>query len=111
MTHSKKNGRTDVNGAPNGEETGMGSFDGHGDAPQSISGAPSFDFGPDELVPFDGTGYELIPLHSPDALDRDGRKIGKAPLKGWRTADPMPVCKAWKHMAEDQRAIGTPFVG
>lgn len=106
MTYSKKSGRADANGAPNGEEAGMGSFDGHKNAPQSFSGAPSFDFSPDALVPFEGAGYELIQLHAPDDLDRHGRKIGKAPLKGWRSADPMSVYEARKHMSEGRCNVG-----
>lgn len=44
-------------------------------------------FDPKQVEAYRGTGYELIPLHAPDAKDAKGRAIGKAPFKGWR-ADP-----------------------
>lgn len=106
MTYSGKSGRADVNGAPSGEEARMGSFDGHEDVPPSISGAPSFGFLPDDLLPFEGTGYELIKLHGPDDLDQHGKKIGKVPLKGWRTAAPMSVHEARQRMADGGCNVG-----
>jgi len=46
-----------------------------------------------------GTGYDLIPLNAPGALDRHGRKIGKAPLgKGWRSAPAMDGSEAIDYM-------------
>lgn len=61
----------------------------------SIEGkAPAFEFDPSQLEPFRGTGYELIRLNAPGALDAKGRQIGKAPGKGWRFAEPLDVDEA-----------------
>ncbi len=46
--------------------------------------APTFDFEPEQLEPFRCTGFELIELHAPGALDPRGKPIGKAPRHGWR---------------------------
>lgn len=59
-----------------------------------------WNFRPDQLDLYRGTGYELIPLHVPDAVDERGRKIGKAPYKGWRKDRPLTVDEAHQHMAE-----------
>lgn len=60
----------------------------------------TWNFKPDELEAFRGTDYQLIPLHSPDAVDERGRKIGKAPYKGWRKDAPISVDEALQHIAE-----------
>lgn len=101
MTYQdKEGGRTGDNGAPAGEGFGMGSFDGGHSASPLPAKAPSFSFRPDELEAFRGSGYELIPLHAPSALDARGRPIGKAPLKGWPNAEPLTVEEAGQRMAE-----------
>jgi hypothetical protein len=56
-------------------------------------------FEPAQLEAYRGAGYDLIPLHSPDALDERGRRIGKAPYKGWRTDAALTVEEAIDHMA------------
>jgi len=99
MSHVKRNGRADVNSAPVGREHGMESFDAASDASLRGSKAPSFDFRPDQLEAFRQANYDLIPLHAPNALDQRGRSIGKAPRKGWRTADALTVDEAAEHMA------------
>ncbi len=63
-------------------------------------GRPSFGFRPQELEAFRGTSYELIPLHVPDAVDARGRSVGKAPLKGWRSAPALTVDDAKRRLAE-----------
>ena len=93
-------GRTGENGAPAGEGIGMGSFDEGQSASPLPSKAPSFSFRPDELEAFRGSGYELIPLHAPGALDARGRTIGKAPLKGWPNVEPLTVEEARQRMAD-----------
>lgn len=98
MSHVKRNGRADVNGAPVGREHGMGSFDASSNASTCGPKAPSFDFRPDQLDAFRQTEYELIPLNAPNALDQHGRSIGKAPRKGWRGSDAMTVDEAVEHM-------------
>jgi hypothetical protein len=100
MSYSEKGGRAGENGAPADESFGMGSFDEGSNAGPGSSKAPSFGFQPDELEQFRGNDYELIPLHAPGALDARGRKIGKAPLKGWPSADPLTVDDAQQRMAE-----------
>ena len=51
------------------------------------------------LEPLFCAGLELIPLHAPDALDRKGRPIGKAPLRpGWRKASALNIDDAVEHM-------------
>ncbi|WP_374577387.1 bifunctional DNA primase/polymerase [Phenylobacterium sp.] len=57
---------------------------------------PSFE--PQQLEAYAGTGYELIPLHAPDAVDQKGRPIGKAPFKGWRQDPPISTEDAHAHM-------------
>jgi hypothetical protein len=57
-------------------------------------------FKPEQLAAYRGSGYELIPLHVPDAVDARGRKIGKAPFKGWRTDPHLTVDEAVTHMKE-----------
>lgn len=52
------------------------------------------------LEPLFSAGYELIPLHAPDALDRRGRGVGKAPLKPkWRTLPALDLDAAAGHLA------------
>lgn len=98
MTYAGKDGRADGVSAPSGEDFGMGSFGRGRNTSEAEPNAPSLDFRPDELMPFTGTGYEFIPLHGPNDLDRYGRKIGKAPLKGWRTAEPMSATEAQRRL-------------
>lgn len=62
--------------------------------------AKTWNFKPEQLDLYEGTGYELIPLHVPDAVDERGRKIGKAPHKGWRKDRPLTMDEARQHMAE-----------
>lgn len=62
--------------------------------------AKTWDFSPGLLDAFAGTGYELIPLHRPDAIDERGRAIGKAPFKGWRKDRPISLEEAKEHMAQ-----------
>jgi P4 family phage/plasmid primase-like protien len=51
------------------------------------------------LAPLFDAGMDLIPLNPPDALDRKGEPVGKAPLRpGWRTADPLDLDAAVDHM-------------
>lgn len=51
------------------------------------------------LAPLFEAGMELIPLNAPDALDRKGRAVGKAPIRpGWRRADPLDLDGAVEHM-------------
>lgn len=100
MSYSEKSGRAEDNGAPAGEGLGQSSFDVASIASQSALGKPSFGFCPIELDSFRDTGFELIPLHAPNALDARGRGIGKAPTKGWPSAQPLSVDQARQHMAE-----------
>jgi hypothetical protein len=58
-----------------------------------------WNFEPAQLEAYRGTGYNLIRLHVPDALDARGRSIGKAPFKGWRTDPALTVDEAIDHMA------------
>ncbi len=60
--------------------------------------AKTWDFRPHELSAFKGTGYELIPLHRPNAVDERNRPIGKAPFKGWRKDRPISLEEAIEHM-------------
>lgn len=60
----------------------------------------TWNFKPEQLAAYRGTGYELIPLHVPDARDERGRSIGKAPYKGWRVDPHLTVDEAVKHMQE-----------
>ena len=64
------------------------------DSPSAESVAPTFEFEPSQLEPFRGTGYELIRLNAPSALDQQGRSIGKAPGRGWREAEALDVDEA-----------------
>jgi hypothetical protein len=60
--------------------------------------APEHSFEPSQLTAYAGTGFELIRLHSPDALDRHGRGIGKTPCQfGWRIAPAMSIDDALAH--------------
>lgn len=64
-----------------------------------------WDHRPEQLAAYRGTPLELIPLHVPDALDRKGRKIGKAPLgKRWRTDPQLTVDEAVSHMRAEGNA-------
>jgi hypothetical protein len=92
-----KGGRAGQASDAPGEELGMGSFD-IGDIAGPASEAPSFK--PEELEPYRSGGYELIPLHTPKALDRNGRQLGKAPFKGWMADAPISVEDAQAHMAD-----------
>lgn len=58
------------------------------------SGRPLFEFRPEELDLFGGTGFEFIELHAPDAVDAKGRKLGKAPVGRWRKASPLDIDEA-----------------
>lgn len=60
---------------------------------------PAFEFDPSELAKLADTGFELIRLHSPSALDPRGRPMGKAPYKGWRSETPMDADEAAEHLA------------
>lgn len=68
-------------------------------SPSTEGAAPAFGFKPDEIEPFEGTAYEFIRLNAPNALDQRGRAIGKAPLKGWRSAEPIDVADAKETLA------------
>lgn len=70
--------------------------------PENAPKQPVFGFRPEELELFQGTGFELIPLHAPDALDAKGRPIGKAPHRGWRRDRPLTMDEARQHIAEGQ---------
>lgn len=53
-----------------------------------------------DLEPLFMAGYELIPLNAPDALDRKGRNVGKAPIKPkWRTLPALTLDEAVAHLA------------
>lgn len=93
----KENGRAGTNGAPESEELGMGSFDGIGDSIATLTKAPSFR--PDCLDAYAEAGFELIPLHAPNALDAEGRSIGKVPMKDWRINAALSPDDAKAHMA------------
>ena len=67
--------------------------------PSRENEAPTFGFAPDEILQFESSGYEFIRLHAPNALDRNGRPIGKAPCKGWRIAEPLSVDEAHELLA------------
>lgn len=69
--------------------------------PSRENEAPTFGFAPDEILPFEGSSYELIRLNPPNALDQKGRPIGKAPGKGWRTVEPLTVAEARDLLAGD----------
>ena len=59
----------------------------------------TYAFMPSQLMAYAGTAFELIPLHSPDALDKNGRSIGKAPcLSGWRLKAALAADEAEAHM-------------
>ncbi|OYW45905.1 MAG: hypothetical protein B7Z08_04855 [Sphingomonadales bacterium 32-68-7] len=60
---------------------------------------PAYAFDPAQLEAYRGTGYELIPLHAPDALDACGRSIGKAPHRGWRRCRPLTMDEALEHIS------------
>lgn len=98
MSYSEKEGRAGgEHGAPNDEVLGLGSLNTDSDKPVSVDNGPSFK--PIELAQFADTGFELICLNSPDARDRDGRSIGKAPQKGWRGDNAaISIDEAIEHM-------------
>lgn len=57
---------------------------------------------PSELDALFAAGLELIPLNVPDAVDRKGRNVGKAPQGArWRTWPAMGRSEARDHMASD----------
>jgi len=94
MSYSEENGRAGENSAPRSESNGMGCFDGSETISCRSPTAPSFRCDPGELEPFRGGEYELIRLHSPRDRDARGNKIGKVPLKGWRTVEPLSADEA-----------------
>ena len=52
------------------------------------------------LEPLFRAGYELIPLNHPDASDKRGRNVGKAPAKAkWRTLPALSLDDAVGHLA------------
>lgn len=56
-------------------------------------------FDPSELIPLLDAGLVLIPLNAPEALDRKGRPIGKAPAGAkWRDWNPLTRSEAKEHM-------------
>lgn len=57
-----------------------------------------WDFRPELLSLYRDTGHELIGLHRPSDVSPDGKPLGKAPYKGWRTARPLTVDEAREHM-------------
>lgn len=64
-------------------------------------------FAPAQLTAFEGQGFDLIPLHKPDDITRDGRPAGKAPLRSnWRIAPPLTVEGAQAHMLVDGGNVG-----
>jgi hypothetical protein len=75
------------------------------DSPKGATERPSFEFEAEQLEAFRGTGYELIPLHAPDAKDERGRSIGKAPGRGWRTRAPLGLDEA-KQALSEERNVG-----
>lgn len=91
MSYSETNGRAAENSAPMSDSNGLGCFDSSESSSADSIIPPSLPFAPEELEPFKETNYELIGLHSPFAFDQRGRKIGKAPRKGWRTVNPITV--------------------
>src|SRR4051812_26308367 len=59
-----------------------------------------WDHRPDQLAPFRGSGYELVPLNAVEARDKNGRLVGKAPMGSkWRLLPPLSVEEAAEHMA------------
>lgn len=64
------------------------------DTPSKGRAAPAFEFAPEELEAFRGTGHEFLKLHAPNAIDANGRSIGKAPGFGWRKANPLDIDEA-----------------
>lgn len=79
------------------EELEMGRF-GNDTAAVASHQAPLFK--PGQLKAFRGSGFELIPLNAWDALDAKGRKMGKAPGKGWRDRQPLNADDAAQAMVE-----------
>lgn len=69
-------------------------------SPSRGGNTPTFEFDPDQLEPFRGTGYELIRLNAPNALDAQGRSVGKAPGRGWRSVAPLDVDEARECLVE-----------
>ena len=69
-------------------------------SPSRGGNTPTFEFDPDQLEPFRGTGHELIRLNAPNALDEQGRPVGKAPRRGWRSATPLDVDEARECLSE-----------
>lgn len=67
--------------------------------------APTFNFEPGQLDAFRETGFDLIPLHVPNALDQRGRPIGKAPYKGWRKDRALTVDEAVEHMGDSNVGV------
>jgi hypothetical protein len=67
----------------------------------------NWNFKPNQLAQYRKTGLELIPLNVPDARDRKGRPIGKAPrYSGWRTDDFLSVDEAMSYMTKEQANVG-----
>jgi hypothetical protein len=68
-----------------------------------LSSRKLWDFRPELLAAYRATGYELIPLHAPDAVDAKGRSVGKAPVgRGWRATPRLSVEEARAHMQAGQ---------
>lgn len=64
-------------------------------------------FRPDQLAAYHGTDFELIPLHSPETVDKNGRKLGKAPLQSkWRLMPALTVDDARAHMIDGAANVG-----
>lgn len=67
----------------------------------------TWNFKPNQLAQYRKTALELIPLNVPDARDRKGRPIGKAPrYHGWRTDDFLSVDEAMAYMTKEQANVG-----
>lgn len=67
----------------------------------------NWNFKPAQLSQYRKTGLELIPLNVPDARDKKGRPIGKAPrYHGWRTDEFLSVDEAMAYMQKERANIG-----
>lgn len=78
--------------------------DENSNSPPAGGTAPAFGFKPDEIRAFDGTGYEFVQLHAPNALDARGRPAGKAPCFGWRGAVALDAEQAGELLASGVNA-------
>ncbi len=102
MSIYERSGHAGEGGVPAGRVPGMGTTGTNSDAPEASFEPPSFEFRPDQLEAYRGTGHELIPLHAPNSNDARGRKIGKAPYKGWPTVEPLTVDEAIARMGSGE---------